>query len=884
MTPHSTRREVGARARLAFVGVAACVFVLAAGVRAFAGPTVNDVSQLNPIAVERIVKPKTVDEIRRLVREAKGPVSVGGARHSMGGQIATEHALFLDLRDFDRIVALDVEARTIRVQTGITWRKIQEEIDRHDLAVKVMQSYANFTVGGSLSVNGHGRYVGQGSLVDTVRSIAVVLADGSLVQASRTENAEIFRAAIGGYGAIGVIVEATLDLAPNQALARTSKRMPLAEYRKFFDAAIRSSSTAVFHNADIYPPAYDEVMAITYAVTDRPVTVPERLVPLGASHWTERLAYLWMSEVPYGKESRVRFLDPWRLRGSPVVWRNYEASYDVSELEPISRTRSTYVLEEYFVPVARFEDFTARMRTIFQRHRPNVINVSIRHASQDRESIMAWAREDSFAFVVYYKQGVSEAERNEVGVWTRELIDAVLAVGGTYYLPYQLHATEAQFARAYPRAAELFALKRRLDPDYKLRNKLWDKYYHPETVPASAASPAPAATDGGCDAAGVPDDAAATAHGLGADAGVERRGADTTPPRRDAVAVATTDGAATNPRASPAASVTSADAAVRTRLRARSDYLRDASQTYLTLPEWYIVYSADELAVHLEQAPPSGFPYFRSIGQFWRIYANVLAATWRTAAFGYQLMIAVIGPSYSIEYVVKGLYENTIGRLTELTIPGPWNGGPTVEDRFAVGLARDYAGFMHATPWYEFAFWSRLRDLWTLAGPVDRTALRRAERRVALSGELGFKTAWGWAIAKSSGQAYDPEADVIQAWVRKVPRADDAAIVAREDLDADSELIALPRYEPFTGAVGRLATNGVRFVEIAGNDAILATLVVPAEWRDTAGRGDVLVEWPILTDRARKRIAMTIAVSRLHDVVPSLAAEPGVTIDHLYDF
>ena len=62
----------------------------------------------------------------------------------------------------------------------------------------------------------------------------------------------------------------------------------------------------------------------------------------------------------------------------------------------------------------------------------------------------------------------------------RELIEAAIALGGTYYLPYQAHATPAQFHRAYPRARELFALKRRLDPDYRLRHVLWNSYYsHP---------------------------------------------------------------------------------------------------------------------------------------------------------------------------------------------------------------------------------------------------------------------------------------------------------------------------------------------------------------------------------------------------------------------
>jgi FAD/FMN-containing dehydrogenase len=84
-----------------------------------------------------------------------------------------------------------------------------------------------------------------------------------------------------------------------------------------------------------------------------------------------------------------------------------------------------------------------------------------------------------FAFVIYYKQGTSASAQEEVGVWTRDLIDAALSVGGSYYLPYQIHASEAQFLRAYPRAGEYFALKGRLDPTNKFRNQLLNKYYHP---------------------------------------------------------------------------------------------------------------------------------------------------------------------------------------------------------------------------------------------------------------------------------------------------------------------------------------------------------------------------------------------------------------------
>lgn len=444
---------------------------------------VNDVTHLNPVEVDHVAVPKTVEDVQHLVRTHDGPISIGGGHFSMGGQTASEHTLHLDMRGLNRIVAFNPAAKTITVQAGITWRAIQEAIDSHDLSLKIMQSYANFTVGGSLSVNVHGRYMGQGPLIGSVRSITVVLADGQLVEASPTQRPEIFFGCIGGYGGLGVIVEATLELADNVKVARRVATMPATAYKDYFLSTVKPSTRTIFHNADIYPPDYDQVVAISWSATEKPVTVEDRLMPVKQRYWLDQLSYFWLTEVPFGKQIREYVIDPWRLRGDPVVWRNYEASYDVRQLEPRARDRSTYVLEEYFVPIARFDEFVPKMAEIFMRHQANIVNVSIRHAVPDQGSIMAWAREEVFAFVVYYKQGTSPADQTAVGIWTRELIDAVLSVGGTYYLPYQLHATEAQFLRAYPRAREFFALKAHLDPDNRFRNKLWDKYYHPPTQP-----------------------------------------------------------------------------------------------------------------------------------------------------------------------------------------------------------------------------------------------------------------------------------------------------------------------------------------------------------------------------------------------------------------
>lgn len=439
---------------------------------------VNDITNINPILVNEVITPTKTEEIKAAIKSHSGPISIGGGRYSMGGQTATENALQIDMRNFNKILNLDLKKKQITVQTGIRWRDIQEEIDKHDLSMKIMQSYSNFTVGGSLSVNCHGRYVGEGPLVRSVDSIKVVLADGREVTASRTKNKDIFFGAIGGYGAVGVITEATLNVTTNEKIRREVVELPVSDYKKYFLAHIRENKEAVFHNGDLYPPLYEKVSLETWYRTDKAVTVDAKLFPKGEKYWIQPTAISSIASMPRGPELRAKILDPLRYKNEMVVWRNYEASYDLAILEPTTpRLLFTYVLQEYFVPVAKFEEFIPKMRAVFQKHDVNVINVSIRHAFPDPGTYLAWAPEEVFSFVIYYRQSTSESAKKEVAEWTREMIDHVLSVNGRYYLPYQIHATGDQFRRAYSGHKKFFALKKKVDPTNKFRNKLWDKYY-----------------------------------------------------------------------------------------------------------------------------------------------------------------------------------------------------------------------------------------------------------------------------------------------------------------------------------------------------------------------------------------------------------------------
>lgn len=312
-------------------------------------------------------------------------------------------------------------------------------------------------------------------------------------------------------------------------------------------------------------------------------------------------------------------------------------------------------------------------------------------------------------------------------------------------------------------------------------------------------------------------------------------------------------------------------------------YARPESSTYLTFPEWYIVYSAQEYAHALAGAPPSHFPYFGAVAQYWCGYNYVYDATRGRYPFnaGDHLMLVVIGVSFSAEYGLKGVYEQSVGRAFE------WLGSDqSAEDAYARRVAREYGEFLYRVPWYRFPFGQKLAGLWReipLWGPHP---LRKWERRLALSVEYAGKAAYGWAIGAATAAAYSPEDDQVMLWVANLPpdvAQREPRVHVVQQVDANSLVIAAPRYDEFRQVVTRLAQRGTRFIEIAGNREILLTALAPRAWEYRLDEGQFLFSLPVLTQSDAKRIAVRALVQHLGAVLAGLEAQ-GVTVEHLYDY
>jgi hypothetical protein len=312
------------------------------------------------------------------------------------------------------------------------------------------------------------------------------------------------------------------------------------------------------------------------------------------------------------------------------------------------------------------------------------------------------------------------------------------------------------------------------------------------------------------------------------------------------------------------------------------NFTRPEAFTYLTLPEWFIVYSTDEFAAFIATSRPSSFPYLGSIRQYWGFYSSACAETQPTHPFetGYHVMLGVIGASFTIENSIRFIYEHTLGAATE------WiSSTDTPEDALARRTAREYGAFMHRTPWYEFSFGSRLAALWREVPWTGPHMLRKIERRIALTAEYAIKAVYGFVIRKATGAAYAAEDLRIYARVADtpLPALSDQRVKVVQTIEPRRYIVTLPRYEDFTATALALSARGARFTDIAGNDVLLMTALARRGIPTDFSGAELVTARPILTDPTMQRLALRVRVGSLGDVIGQLA-RAGASVEHLYDY
>jgi FAD/FMN-containing dehydrogenase len=455
------------------------------------GGFVNDASHLNKTAVYGVVRIASEDDISNALQFARGnklKVSCAGQQHSMGGQTFTHNGLVLDLRDFNRI-RLDKEHKTVNVQSGVRWWQLQQMLDREGLSVKAMQSINIFSVGGTLSVNAHGIDPMPGPIAPTVRSMRVMLSNGIIVQASPTQNTELFRHVLGGYGLFGVILDVDLDIVDNEMYSRKTLYMNYTDFPRYYQANVENDKDMglVFGRLSVSPRSFlreTAVHAYTKAAFDGDLP---KLKP--AAHNTlDRLIINFSKTGGLGRWTRwtlEKYAEPhihdcisrnqaMSQKDVCLVSRNEEMYDDMAYLK--NRLRDTDILQEYFIPYDRMPEFVDALRDVVLGNQANLLNVTIRTVHKDTVTALPYAKENMFGFVLYFNVTFDDRSSEILRKTTVDLIDQAQRLGGTYYLPYQLFYSREQLRKCYPEIDDFFAMKKKYDPDGLFSNKFFEAY------------------------------------------------------------------------------------------------------------------------------------------------------------------------------------------------------------------------------------------------------------------------------------------------------------------------------------------------------------------------------------------------------------------------
>jgi FAD/FMN-containing dehydrogenase len=448
---------------------------------------VDDASRLNSTHVAEIwsipAEPEAAEiQLRELLRHAAAdhlPVAIAGARHSMGGHTISPDGIVLDMLPFNRL-ELDADRRILSVGAGARWSEVIPFLNSRGYSVAVMQSNNNFSVGGSLSVNCHGWQHNQPPIASTVTSFRLMKADGSVVRCSRSENAELFSLVLGGYGLFGVILDVDLRVEPNERYRPDTEVVAGERYVNRFNEKVSASTDVgmAYGRLCVVPGDATFLREAILTVFRKAPCKANEIPALRSPGYATLRREVYRAQIgsDAGKELR------WKAEKtlSEQIGRKYfsrnQLLNEEAEVYQEQNADRTDVLHEYFIRPERVPAFLASVREIVPRNQGDLLNVTIRNVLEDKDSFLRYADQEVFGFVMLFNQERTSVADTRMEAMTRELIDAAVACGGRYYLPYRLHATTAQLREAYPQATAFFAHKRRYDPQELFQNQFYRKY------------------------------------------------------------------------------------------------------------------------------------------------------------------------------------------------------------------------------------------------------------------------------------------------------------------------------------------------------------------------------------------------------------------------
>jgi FAD/FMN-containing dehydrogenase len=454
---------------------------------------VNDVhSGLNRTRVDRIARPRSVHDLRALVRGARAAgqsISIAGGRHAMGGQQFGSDTVLVDMRALSPRIQLDSEVGHVEVGGGIQWPELIRHLlsaqrgARHQWGIVQKQTGADhLSLGGALAANAHGRVLVRPPMIADVEAFTLVDASGELQRCSREQNPELFGLAIGGYGLFGIIASVRLRLSPRQKLERVVEVTDTGSLAQRFEDRIAQGF--VFgdfqYSTDLSSDSLlRQGVFSCYRPVDPATPIPEDQSQLRRKGWLDLIQVAHLDRA----QAFERYADYYLRTSGQVYWSDthqlstyidaYHQVLGAARLGPLAE--GSEMITEIYVPRRQLTGFLEDVRSDFLKHGTNLIYGTIRLIERDTESFLAWAREP-WACTIFNLHTQHDPDSLALTAEAfRRLIDRAIQRGGSYFLTYHRWATRQQVETCYPQMPQFLEKKREYDPEERFQS---DWYRH----------------------------------------------------------------------------------------------------------------------------------------------------------------------------------------------------------------------------------------------------------------------------------------------------------------------------------------------------------------------------------------------------------------------
>ncbi len=385
-----------------------------------------------------------------------------GAGHSFT-DIAVAPDVLLDLRDLSGVVDIDVDRSRVTLRAGTHLHQIPALLEPYGLAMQTLGDIDRQTIAGAISTGTHGTGARFGGIASQVVAATLVTAAGELIVIDEEQNAALLPAVALGLGALGVLVDVTIQCVPTFIVHAVEQPEPLERVLEELDDRVEGADHFEFY---------------WFPHTDRAMTKTNTRMPRFAPRHSLSPVEKWIDDVFVGSvlhqasasvASAIPVTVPVINRVAARVWGNREFT-DVPHNVFTTLRAVRFHEMEYAIPASSVGAAFRAVRALFDERGWNIsFPIEVRFSAAD-DLWMSPAHTRATGYIAvhrYWREDYTEC------------FDAVEEILTSFDgRPHwgKLHSQDAATLRAcYPRFDDFVALRDRLDPERMFQNSYLER-------------------------------------------------------------------------------------------------------------------------------------------------------------------------------------------------------------------------------------------------------------------------------------------------------------------------------------------------------------------------------------------------------------------------